>query len=157
MNEAARPSFSGNGVEVTGLRAFVDALKTMMMVRTVVLFGSRARGENLPDSDYDLLVVSDDLAPLNRLRRREKLLEAWERTDLCAEADADLFGLTRAELLSMETPVVWDMLEDGRPLLDDGTWEEATAEFRRRKAAGYIVAVEGGWKIAEGPWETDKS
>ena len=29
----------------------------------VILFGSRARGDHQPDSDYDLLVVVDDDAP----------------------------------------------------------------------------------------------
>lgn len=32
-------------------------------VRRIILFGSRARGDALPDSDYDVLVVLDQLAP----------------------------------------------------------------------------------------------
>jgi uncharacterized protein len=35
----------------------------------VILFGSRARGEAGPDSDYDLMVVLDDDVPETRLRR----------------------------------------------------------------------------------------
>lgn len=35
-------------------------------VRRIILFGSRARGEALPDSDYDLLVVLDALASPER-------------------------------------------------------------------------------------------
>ena len=40
----------------------------------VILFGSHARGEAGPDSDYDLLVVLDDDAPEERLSWRA----AWE-------------------------------------------------------------------------------
>lgn len=35
--------------------------------RKVILFGSHARGEAGPDSDYDLLVVLDDDAPPEKL------------------------------------------------------------------------------------------
>ena len=35
-------------------------------VRRIILFGSRARGHALPDSDYDVLVVLDKLAPGER-------------------------------------------------------------------------------------------
>ena len=35
-------------------------------VRRVILFGSRARGDALPDSDYDVLVVLDKLVPGER-------------------------------------------------------------------------------------------
>jgi predicted nucleotidyltransferase len=40
----------------------------------VILFGSHARGEAGPDSDYDLLVVLDDDAPAEKLSWRA----AWE-------------------------------------------------------------------------------
>jgi len=39
-------------------------------VRRIILFGSRARGDARPDSDYDLLVVLRDLDP----RRRQAML-----------------------------------------------------------------------------------
>lgn len=35
-------------------------------VRRIILFGSRARGDALPDSDYDVLVVFDNLASTER-------------------------------------------------------------------------------------------
>jgi predicted nucleotidyltransferase len=35
-------------------------------VRRIILFGSRARGDALADSDYDVLVVLDELAPAER-------------------------------------------------------------------------------------------
>lgn len=38
--------------------------------RRVILFGSRARGDNHADSDYDLLVILDDDAPAEMLSWR---------------------------------------------------------------------------------------
>ena len=47
-------------------RRLVDAYRP----ERVYLFGSRARGEGGPDSDYDLLVVVDDSAPRERRSSR---------------------------------------------------------------------------------------
>jgi hypothetical protein len=43
----------------------VDALHP----RAIILFGSRARGEHRPDSDYDLLVISDELRDYDEIYR----------------------------------------------------------------------------------------
>ena len=32
-------------------------------VKKIILFGSRARGDNAPDSDYDVLLVLDEISP----------------------------------------------------------------------------------------------
>jgi len=37
--------------------------------RAIILFGSRARGTNRPDSDYDLLVISDQLRDYDEIYR----------------------------------------------------------------------------------------
>jgi predicted nucleotidyltransferase len=57
--------------------AVVDRLRERIIhafgarVRRVILFGSRARGDALPESDYDVLVVFTELVP-----------EEWRRTVL---------------------------------------------------------------------------
>lgn len=38
--------------------------------RRIILFGSRARGDDRPDSDIDLVLVMDDDAPAEQLRRQ---------------------------------------------------------------------------------------
>ncbi len=35
-------------------------------LRKIILFGSRARGDHEPDSDYDLLVVLNEVSPLTK-------------------------------------------------------------------------------------------
>ena len=48
-------------IEDVTLNEAVDRLVEALHPRAIILFGSRARGTNRPDSDYDLLVVSDQL------------------------------------------------------------------------------------------------
>ncbi len=44
----------------------------------IYLFGSRARGDAAPDSDYDLLLVISDEAPPEHLRSRLAYERLWE-------------------------------------------------------------------------------
>lgn len=45
------------------LRGVIDVVVDHIDPRRIILFGSRARGDERPDSDYDLMVVEDDPAP----------------------------------------------------------------------------------------------
>ncbi len=128
------------------LNDFVSNLRRLMTVEAVAVFGSRGRGDEGPWSDYDLVVVSDEFRGVNPVRRREKVAEAWP-----VMKAADFFPLTTAELLEMGRPIIWDMLQDGRPVFDTGVWQRAVARFERLKASGEIVPIPGGWHVAEGP------
>lgn len=44
----------------------------------IYLFGSRARGDAAPDSDYDLLLVVPDDAPPEHIRSRLAYEQLWE-------------------------------------------------------------------------------
>jgi hypothetical protein len=48
----------------------LDPVVAYFQPRRVILFGSAARGEAGPDSDYDLLVVLDDDTPPDKLSLR---------------------------------------------------------------------------------------
>lgn len=62
------------------VRLLVSLCKTELLASEVWLFGSRARGENSPDSDFDILAVVPDDAPEGidtaraafRLRRKSR-------------------------------------------------------------------------------------
>jgi len=49
------------------LQRLVQALAEDIEPAAILLFGSRARGEERPDSDYDLLVILPDSAPQERM------------------------------------------------------------------------------------------
>ena len=62
------------------LRRFVDAVRALRpRIRQIVLFGSRARGDELPWSDYDILVLVD--------RRDQTLVD--QIYDIVVEIQAD--------------------------------------------------------------------
>ncbi len=49
----------------TVLTAFEEAIRERLgpHLKRIILYGSRARGDNDPDSDYDLLLVVDEVTP----------------------------------------------------------------------------------------------
>jgi len=81
----------------------VTLLAEKLDPRAIILFGSRARGINRPDSDYDLLVVSEQLRDYDEVYKPIAgrgigcdvvpcTVEAWK------EADLDAGGVLRAAL-----------------------------------------------------------
>ncbi len=75
--------------EVTAL--IRDRLIVAMHPRKIILFGSRARGEARPDSDYDLLIIQDTTEPeWRRARVARRVLD-----DLLVSKDISV--LTPAE------------------------------------------------------------
>jgi predicted nucleotidyltransferase len=104
---------------LSGLRR---ALRTEHRVRLAVLFGSTATGEDLPDSDLDLLIghSTGDLEQVVELRRR--LQERVGRP-------VHLVLLEDAERSPM---LLADVLTEGRVIVDrDGTWPRLERERRR--------------------------
>ena len=83
-------------------KEFVETLCRSDMVLKAFLVGSRARGDNLPYSDYDVVVVvpsgSDKLSTAEQLRRLRK-----------KSFPLDLIVLYRDEL---EDPVYSEMLKN---------------------------------------------
>jgi predicted nucleotidyltransferase len=68
------------------VRRLVDAYQP----ERIFLFGSHARGDATPDSDYDLMVVVPDSTPPERRRSRLAYEVLWE-----AGAGADVLVWTR--------------------------------------------------------------
>ena len=70
MNGEARDSRSA-GTDMSKPPLVPDELLKPVVAyfnpRRVILFGSHARGEAGPDSDYDLMVIVDDDTPVDRL------------------------------------------------------------------------------------------
>jgi predicted nucleotidyltransferase len=95
-------------------RPVVDVLKKTFgdRLKTVVLFGSQARGTSLPESDHDLLVVIAGL-PSDRLRRqwtvRETLLPILDRLP----GSVAFVTKTPEELHANLTPLLLDVCVEG--------------------------------------------
>ena len=57
LHRTVRPNFGGRATEEEALAAVVDRVAAAVDPQSIWLFGSRARGDARPDSDFDLLVV----------------------------------------------------------------------------------------------------
>jgi len=82
-------------------------------IRTVYLFGSRARGDERPDSDYDLLlVVADDFTLAEKSRIYDAvmdiLLETGRLVSLKIFKEKEFERLRR-----IETPFITNVLREG--------------------------------------------
>jgi len=74
------------------LESFLKKVKKKFNPKLVILFGSRARDDYLEDSDYDLLIVSEEFKGKNILKRMEELYELLDEP-----IEVDLIPLTPEE------------------------------------------------------------
>lgn len=74
-----------------------------MSVNQLILFGSRARGDNFVTSDYDFVLVSEEFSGRLFTRRASSIYSLWH-------GDCDL------EVLCY-TPEEWRRLKDKRGIL----------------------------------------
>lgn len=113
--------------------------------RSVILFGSRARGDYLFNSDVDALFIVD--GNLNRkeiLSIQLKLLEFWEG-DLPLEPIVITTTMLDKMMLN---PFYWYVLEEGMVVQDDGLIKELLCTFHEAKSLRHIERTDtGGWKF----------
>ncbi|MFT4309404.1 MAG: nucleotidyltransferase domain-containing protein [Candidatus Woesearchaeota archaeon] len=79
--------------EDKAITAFSKKIKKAFPGAKVYLFGSRARGDNLVNSDYDFIIVSDYFNELPMPRRLEKVYEYWD-----GKYNADILPYTKKEI-----------------------------------------------------------
>ena len=98
----------------------------------VVLFGSRARGEAGPESDWDLLVLARDLPekPLQRhFRLKAMLPESWR-------GQVSILAKTPSEFAARLPELYLDIALDGVVLYDTGGYIAKRLAYLRSLVAG---------------------
>jgi len=90
-----------------------DFLKNLRRIYTpekIIVFGSRARGNNLKQSDYDIVVVSRKFKNIHFLERISKLLELWSY-----DYDVDILPYTPEEFeeKKKEIGIVAEAVKEG--------------------------------------------
>jgi len=69
----------GKSAAVTpAFNRFLARIRKALRPDRVILFGSRARGDHRPDSDFDLLVVSRDFRGVPWVERPAMVLALWD-------------------------------------------------------------------------------
>ena len=117
------------------LREYVERVSRRVRLHAAILFGSRARGDHGPWSDYDLLLIGDFKEPY--LDRLKTLLDLTEGIRIPIE----LHPYTLEEALKMlerGNPSIVDAVEEGEPILVGEGWEEILEKYRSMKRRGKL-------------------
>lgn len=73
-------------------KEFSNKIKRKFAVQKLILFGSRARGDNLKQSDYDFIVVSDKFQGKKFILRASEFYDYWNN-----EVDIEIICYTPEE------------------------------------------------------------
>lgn len=108
--------------DFAALRRFAHALREEIGAERVLLFGSRARGDEQGDSDYDLIVVSPRFVGVHLLRRAMGLRAIWVLAGgygpmdlLCLTPDEFEEERHRISLVAAVLPEAIDLLSEEEP------------------------------------------
>lgn len=116
--------------------AFIDWLRRQFDVQAVILFGSRARGDDDPESDWDLFVVASDIPA----QWDERTQAMWKEKPV----GVDVIAWTVDEVKAfVHRPLILDIATEGVPLLGDVTWLRELA--RRHMTENSLVKHPWGY------------
>lgn len=74
------------------IKEFVEKIREKIDDLEAILFGSRARGDHLRNSDFDLILISDKFKGMHFLERIRFVYEFWEK-----DKHLDVFCYTKEE------------------------------------------------------------
>ena len=96
---------------VRKLKALKRRLAREIRVDRMILFGSRARGDWLLESDADLMIVSPDFGSLRFVDRSAEVLRHWR-----GRVDLEVFCYTPADIAERrhEIGIIAQALKEGR-------------------------------------------
>lgn len=111
-------------------------------IDTIILFGSTAKGTNTYRSDFDLLIVTDDMGADWFIRHQNAFA--------LSIGLVQPFVLTRQEFshaVENRQTLVWEALADGIILHDNGLGREQIQRFQKLLQNGKIERLNKGWRI----------
>lgn len=107
------------GIDRPRVTAFLRRIEARFGLEAAYLAGSRARGDEIRESDYDIVLVSDGFARLSWIERLEVVEAEWD-----VAAGLHVFPYTAAELAMRRSEIgsIADAMSGARPL-----WPPPTA------------------------------
>jgi uncharacterized protein len=111
-NQAPRPNTGHYATEQEALDAVVARLVEALDPQAIWLFGSRARGDHRPDSDFDLLVVAKENGNFRSNDYVKTLRPTFDTGVDCEVIPCSLDDFEEAKTL--HTTLVAQVIENGR-------------------------------------------
>ena len=129
-----------------------EAWRTLLgsRLRSLVLFGSVARGQATAGSDIDLLVIADGF-PRSLLDRRRPLLAEWSRVRARRALPAVDWNLVTKspDEARFHSPLYLDIVEDGILLIDREGFFQAVLDAMRGRmrelGSRRVFLEDGSW------------
>ena len=124
IHEAVAPYLEQRPPSSTAGQVLTDVILPQIVGRIVrafdpvkiVLFGSRARGDARPDSDYDILVVLDSVG--HRREERIRIRRAFEDLPVAADVLVATIDEIDGRIPGRPTGAVYWAVQDGRIIYD---------------------------------------
>ena len=89
---------------------FLRNLKKNLNIKKLILFGSRARGDNFLTSDFDFIVVSDDFKNKQFILRPGELYDYWdEKFDI----EPICYTIKEFEIKKKQKGIVQEAVKEG--------------------------------------------
>ncbi|MFQ6076476.1 MAG: nucleotidyltransferase domain-containing protein [Candidatus Bathyarchaeia archaeon] len=117
----------------------VELIKRIVGIRSIVLYGSTARGVAERDSDVDILTLMDSEETLGRRLDRLVAVERCERVEEELQWLSEHGVYTHISFLPLRVeeaegfpPVMLDIIEDGLIIADDGAYETLRRGLKER-------------------------
>jgi predicted nucleotidyltransferase len=116
-----------------GVEDVVKKLASRYRLTAVILFGSHARGDWGPWSDYDLLIIGDfEEKYVDRIGEILELL-----SDIRIPVEPHPYTLQEAlQMLGEGNPLIVDAIEEGRVLYRSEDYDRLLEAFRRLREKG---------------------
>jgi len=115
------------------LKTLIEKLKENLSLTAVILFGSRARGDYMKWSDYDILIIAgfEEKYP-ERIDEVLKILK-----DIKIPIEPHPYTLREAiEMLKKGNPTIYDALDEGKILYKTNQFNQLLKLFKKLKQKG---------------------
>ena len=114
---------------------YVKRVGKQVKLHAAILFGSRARGNHKPWSDYDILLIGEFKEPY--LERLKILFDLTEGIRVPIEPHP--YTIDEAlTMLERGNPMIVDVIEEGKQILMDEEYEKILRKYREMKKAGKL-------------------
>ena len=117
------------------VKGYIERVSKNFRIHAAILFGSRARGDHGPWSDYDILLIGDFIE--DYLERLKKLIDLADNVKIPIEPHP--YSLEEAiKMLERGNPTIVDAIEEGIVIKAEKEYDKLLSKYREMKNSGKL-------------------